>query len=336
MTTLFIGKNIIEIGNFKIAFYAVFILIGAVLAYKLSQYFLKKKGYDPNALETLFYVAFPAGIVGARIWWIIAEGKPIGDIYKIWEGGLAIQGGVLFGAIVGIIFMCVKRKNIPLLLATDCIVPNILLAQAIGRWGNYFNQEVYGYCVNKWNWLPSFFTDRLSIKLNVAGNGWAMNGSEYVYLCDGGYNEMVLPLFLIEGIINVIGWFVIVYGLPKLFKWLSSKTNNVVKLANGDLMCSYLIWYGTVRAILEPLRNVDFIMGTTNPDASANSMTSVIMSIIFIVLGVVGIICCHLYDKFGKKKVLLDTNVISNSEAELETVSIDNLEKEEKVDNDEK
>lgn len=333
MNSLFVGKNIIEIGEFKIAFYAVCILGGAILAYKLSQYFLKKKGYDPNALETLFYIAFPAGIVGARLWWIIAEGKPFGDIYKIWEGGLAIQGGVLLGVIAGVIFMVTKRKNIPLLLATDCIVPNILLAQAIGRWGNFFNQEVYGYCVERWNWLPTFITDRLSIRLNLEGNGWmTLSNGNYVYLCEGGASQMVLPLFLIESVLNTIGFFVIVYGIPALFKFISNKTKGKIKLANGDLMCSYLIWYGIVRAVLEPLRNVEFIMGTTNPDAAAGSMTSVIMSIGFIVLGVLGIVGCHLYDKFGKKKQILDTNVISGSEAEDQTVSIDELnENEEKV-----
>lgn len=329
MNSLFIGKNIIEIGPIKIAFYAVCILGGAILAYVLSRYFLKKKGYDPNALENLFYVAFPAGIVGARLWWIIAEGKPFGDIYKIWEGGLAIQGGVLLGALVGIIFMVTRRKNIPLLLATDCIVPNILLAQAIGRWGNYFNQEVYGYCVDRWTWLPNFFTDRLSIKLNIEGNGWAtLANGDYIYLCEGGANQMVLPLFLIESVLNTIGWVIIIYAIPALFKWLSSKTNGKVKIVNGDLMCSYLIWYGVIRMILEPLRNVNFIMGTNDPNATSGSMTSVLMSIAFIIIGVLGIVGCHLYDRFGKKKVLLDTNVISGSEAEDTTVSIDVLNQE--------
>lgn len=314
---MFIGKNIIEIGNFKIAWYAVFILVGAILAYKLSQYFLKKKGYDPNSLENLFYVAFPSGIVGARVWWIIAENRPLEDVYKIWQGGLAIQGGVIFGALVGIIFMVTRRKNIPLLLATDCIVPTILLAQAIGRWGNYFNQEVYGYCVDKWDWLPSFFTDRLSIKLLTDGSGWETISGNYVYLCDGGASQMVLPLFLIESVVNVLGFFFIVYDIPKLFKYLSNKTNGKVKIVNGDLMGCYFVWYGIVRMIMEPLRNINFIMGTTDPNAQTQAMTSVKMSIFYIIIGLLVIVLCHLYDRFGKKKKLLDTNVISNNDSQV-------------------
>lgn len=333
MMNLFIPKGI-KIGSLTIAFYAICIIIGAIVAYQLSRHYLKKKGYDPNAIENLFYVAFPSGIIGARIWWMIAERQPIQDIYKIWQGGLAIQGGVLAGAAVGIIFMITRRKNIPVLLATDCIVPTILVAQAIGRWGNFFNQEVYGYCVDKWNWLPPFISDRLSIALNSAGDGWATSnwtgdlfngGDGYYYLCDGGASKMVLPLFLIEGLLNLAGFFIIVYGIPALFKFLSKKTNDKISLANGDLMCCYLMWYGTVRLILEPLRNEKFIMGV---DGGVGSAKSMVMSIIFIVMGVLGIVGCHLFKYFWPKRKVLDTNVISGSEASKDSASIAEINKE--------
>ena len=68
------GQKQITIFGISIAYYAICILIGAITAYKLSQHFLKKRGYDPEAIETLFYIAFPAGIIGARLWWVIAEG----------------------------------------------------------------------------------------------------------------------------------------------------------------------------------------------------------------------------------------------------------------------
>lgn len=331
---LFVGKNILEftIGDGKIAitFYAICILLGAIIAYKLSQFFLKKKGFDPNAIETLFYVAFAAGIIGARIWWVIAENEPFENFYKIWEGGLAIQGGVLVGGLVGIIFMIKRRPNIPVLLATDCIVPNILVAQAIGRWGNFFNQEVYGKCVDRWTFLPSFITDRLSIALNSTGNDWAtsnwtgdlyLGANNYYYLCEGGANQMVLPLFLIEGIINLCGFFILTFGIPALFKFINKKCK-AISLANGDLMCGYLIFYGIARAILEPLRNEKFIMGVENGQGNAQS---IMMSILFIVLGIIGIVFCHLYDRFWKKKKVLETNVITGSEADKNAVSIAEL-----------
>ena len=139
MNSLFFIPSGIYIGNLHIAFYAICIIVGAIVAYKLSQHFLKKKGFDPEAIENLFYIAFPCGIVGARIWYVIAQwsaefaSRPWYKVFFIWEGGLAIQGGVIAGVVAGVIFMIKRRPNIPVLLAADCIVPTILIAQAIGR-----------------------------------------------------------------------------------------------------------------------------------------------------------------------------------------------------------
>lgn len=323
------GYKQIEIFGLRITYYAICIVLGAICAYKLSQYFLKKKGYDPGAIENLFYVAFPSGIIGARIWWVLAElngefaGRPWYEIFAIWNGGLAIQGGALAGIIVGVIFMIKRRPNIPVLLATDCIVPTILVAQAIGRWGNFFNQEVYGNCVSTWTWLPDFIENRLVIQISNSGYVQSAAGS-YVYLC-GSADQMVVPLFLIEGICNVAGFFLIAYGIPALFRWISRITQNKVSLAQGDLMCSYLIWYGVVRAILEPLRNPQFTMGSTDGKTHLNSLY---MSIAFIVIGIVGIVLCHLYRNRWRKPVL-DSNTISGSEAEKEAVTVSEAAQEE-------
>lgn len=133
---------------------------------------------------------------------------------------------------------------------------------------------------------------------------------------------MVVPLFLIESVINVIGFCLIMFAIPALFNFIKEKTNNKIHLANGDLMCCYLIWYGIVRMILEPLRNPKFIMGVNNAsDLAKANMKSFIMSIIFIVLGIIGIVFCHLYEKKWQKKVL-DTNVISGSEAEKDSIPL--------------
>ena len=91
-----------------------------------------------------------------------------------------------------------KRKNIPILTAVDCIVPNILIAQAIGRWGNFFNQEVYGKCVDRWNWLPDFLENRFIFQ--VTNDGYTK-----IPLCDTA-DQMVVPLCFIESILNVIGF----------------------------------------------------------------------------------------------------------------------------------
>lgn len=328
---MFLVSNGFSIGGLKITFYAICILLGAICAYKLSQLFLKRRGYDPEAIENLFYIAFPAGIVGARIWYVIATwadefaDRPFYKVFYIWEGGLAIQGGVILGIIAGVIFMILRRPNIPALLATDCIVPTILVAQGIGRWGNFFNQEVYGKCVDSkyWSWLPNFIEDRFTYavqKDNGWITGWAMNGDSRTYLCQEG--QLAEPLFLIESLINIGGFLLIAIAIPKLFKFVAKKTNNRISLANGDLMCLYIVWYGVVRAIMEPLRDPQFIMG---------DFASKYMAYVFIVVGIIGIVLCHLYKNlWQKKKPVLDTNVIPGSEAADEAVNISEVAKEEK------
>lgn len=265
----------INIFGFEIRFYAIFILTGAILAFVLAIYHNKKQGtYDKSTFENLFYIAFPAGILGARLWYVIAEwdkefaGQPFYHVFEIWKGGLAIHGGVLIGILVGMLFVHYKKRHVNVLKVADVIVPGILLAQAIGRFGNFFNCEVYGYCIDRESisFLPEFMVEQL--KYDEMGN----------LACGPG--QVTLPLFLIEGVINVIGYFVIMfafrYGLKKYKR-------------DGDMIGCYFIWYGVVRAILEPLRHKKFQMGT--------NLTSVWMSIAFVVIGIAIIVLCHVFDK---------------------------------------
>lgn len=250
----------IPFDNPKIAFYALFILIGAFTAYRIAANKARAEGYKPDIFETILYIAFPLGIVGARIWWVISEwnrqltSHDFLSIIDIRSGGLAIQGGVLLGAWVGMWFVAERRKQIPLLKATDLIVPGILIAQAIGRLGNFTNVEVYGAAANpeSWSFLPRIIITQMQSK----------DGTFYV------------PLFLIEALANVLGYFVLTYGVGKgLKKWIK----------NGDLCFGYLVWYGTVRYVMEPLRDPEFIMGTSQQ-----------MSLVFIIVGIVLILINHL------------------------------------------
>ena len=270
----------INFGSFEIRFYAIFIIIGAIIAYILSRYFCRKEGFDDTILEGTFYLAFPMGIVGARIWYVIAEwskefaSQPFYKVFAIWEGGLAIQGGGLLGALVGILYIHHRKPNYNVLAIADLVVPNILVAQAIGRWGNFFNAEVYGLCVDEsqWSFLPNFIIEQLHY--NSAGD-----------LACGG-SQIVTPLFLIESVVNLIGFVLLMFVVRKfLKKWLCP----------GDLIASYMIWYGIVRAIMEPMRNPTFQMGS-------NTMASQLMAYIFIVLGVLLIVVFHLLDRYKKKK----------------------------------
>lgn len=287
----------IKIGeSFQIRFYALFILSGAIFVYFLCDAYVFRKYGKHGILENLFYVAFPAGIVGARIWYVIGNWKVERfnenpwKAFEMWKGGLAIMGGAVFGALAGIIFIFLRRKYLNLRWTADLVVPTILIAQAIGRWGNFFNQEVYGAIadVNNWMFLPATIREQMII---------------------GG--DFRVPLFLIESIVNLTGYFVIRYVVGRaLAKW------TII----GDQAASYMIWYGLTRFIMEPLRNPRYKMG-------AGGDWSWIWSIIFIALGILLIGANHIYNHYRKpifypmpqegviltKKMLEEKSLISDS-----------------------
>lgn len=284
MSKLLALPTSIGIGDFQVTFYSICILTGAVLALVIGMFRVKKLGYDPHRLENLFLVAFPAGLIGARLWYIICQWhefapafekgffQGIGGLFGISESGiqiagLAIEGGAFVGIVVGILFVMKYRKEMKALDVADVVIPGILLAQAIGRWGNFFNQEVYGQIVDSqpWSWLGNWFVEQMTI--------------------NGHFRQ---PLFLIESSINILGFFVLTFGIGN--KYLKKY------LVPGTVSFCYFIWYGTVRAILEPLRDQAFIM---------TDYVSVVTSIVFVVFGVLGIILLYLYKFYLKKKFKL-------------------------------
>ena len=249
MNSLFFIPSGIYIGNLHIAFYAICIIVGAIVAYKLSQHFLKKKGFDPEAIENLFYIAFPCGIVGARIWYVIAQwsaefaSKPWYKVFFIWEGGLAIQGGVIAGVVAGVIFMIKRRPNIPVLLAADCIVPTILIAQAIGRWGNFFNQEAFG--TNTETALFRMWSTKIRDELAANQYDLLQKGMEV------DPNMPVHPTFLYESVWCIALFLILHFFIKKRRKF------------KGEIFLLYGIGYGLERMVVEGLRTDSLYIGST-------------------------------------------------------------------------
>lgn len=281
-----------KIGPLEITFYACCILLGALFSLGFTMLRMKQKGYNPRDIENLFLIAFPAGLVGARLWYCIAQshefvrydaagnyhfglsllsciGVEFNNATSQFQfnglSGLAIQGGVVLGVLVGVMFVIKYRKHMKLFDIADAAVPSILIAQAIGRWGNFFNQEVYGKPVpaKYWSWLGQWFIDQMTIP--EAG-------------IEAG--EIANPLFLIEGCINVVGFLILFVVLGILLKKY---------VLPGVVTFSYFIWYGIVRVIMEPLRNSKFIM---SPNESFS--TSQFVAILFIVFGVVAVSCIYI------------------------------------------
>lgn len=244
-------SSFVDIGSISIKWYAVLILIGAFSAFYVIQKNLRKLGYPSGLIDDLFFGSLVFGIIGARVWYVLFYdlqtylADPI-SILMTWQGGMAIQGGLLLGALFAFFFL--KRKGISFMRFADAIVPNILIAQAIGRWGNFMNQEAYGKIVDEayFNLFPAF------IKNNM--------------LIGGSYRE---PTFLYESILNIVGFILIVYVLKRF-------SDN----RRGDLMYAYLMWYGVTRFWVEGLRTDSLMfMGLRMAQLT---------SIVFILVGLLG------------------------------------------------
>ena len=215
----------IKIGPFSIYWYSLFITIGFVLGIILALNEAKKQGIDKETMIDYFFYLIPLVLVGARLYYVLFNlgyylNNPI-DIFKVWEGGLAIHGGVIVGVIVTIVFF--KKRKINFLKITDIMVISLILGQAIGRWGNFINKEAFGpvttiEALQKLH-IPKFIIDGMFIS--------------------GNYYQ---PTFFYESIWCILGFIILL--LIRKFK----KTNL------GELTSYYLIWYGLGRLMIESLR----------------------------------------------------------------------------------
>ena len=268
--------NIESTASPNLAFYALCILGGAILVYFMCDHYLYIQYGRHGIVESTFLVAFPAGIIGARIGYVIGnfnlprtEGGFDGvfdyHVFAIWEGGLTILSGALIGIIVGVIWYMWRNKGMSIWLAVDIIVPTILIAQGVGRWGNFFNCEVHGLesDVNNWKWLPEIIWRNAAYSDT---NGLASEGHIYV------------PLFFIEGLVNFFGYFLLahVFGI---------KFRKQTEL--GDLAFGYIVWYGLTRVFMEPLRNSSYNMG-------GQGYWSWMWALIFVFAGTLLIVLNHL------------------------------------------
>jgi phosphatidylglycerol---prolipoprotein diacylglyceryl transferase len=221
--------------SFHIYFYGILIMLGVVAAAFLGQAEAKRRGINPDYIwDALFWVVL-AGIVGARLWHVftpppsmVAQGittqwyftHPL-DLINIRNGGLGIPGAIIGGALA--LWLYCRSKKISFLTLADTAIPGVALAQAIGRWGNFFNQEVYGKPTN----LP------WKIYIDPAHRVEGYTGFGYYH-----------PLFLYECLWNLLNMAVLLWLGRRFGKWLKP----------GDLFFIYMIMYAIGRFSLEFLR----------------------------------------------------------------------------------
>jgi prolipoprotein diacylglyceryl transferase len=139
--------NGISIGPLRLHLYGLMIALGVGAAVWLAQRRWTARGGEPGTMAAIAVWGVPAGLIGARLYsvitsWQVDTGGHWYKVFAIWDGGLGIWGGILCGVIFGVIGA--MRKGIDWRAALDCVTPGLALAQAVGRWGNYFNQELYG------------------------------------------------------------------------------------------------------------------------------------------------------------------------------------------------
>ncbi|MBT4678103.1 MAG: prolipoprotein diacylglyceryl transferase, partial [Acidimicrobiaceae bacterium] len=136
----------ISIGPLELRAYGLMIALGVLAAVMLSQKRLTARGGDPEVISTIAMWAVPAGLIGSRLYHVATDWRSFRgrweDVPALWQGGLGIPGGLMAGVLVGV--LVARRSGLSTAMVLDVMIPTIPVAQAIGRWGNWFNQEVFG------------------------------------------------------------------------------------------------------------------------------------------------------------------------------------------------
>ena len=209
-----------EIGDFEIAWYALIITLGmlAAIFYAVTQ--VKKIGLSSDELLDFAIFAIPIGVIGARAYYVISKPdsfSTLKEILNIRNGGLAIYGGLIAGALTVLVICYIKK--IKFLAFADCVMPGIMLAQGIGRWGNFTNGEAFG--------------SETEIFCRMGLNN-ILTGYRTIY---------VHPTFLYESLWSVTGFLLIFFLIRKL------------KSYDGQIFYVTCAWYGFGRMLIEQLRS---------------------------------------------------------------------------------
>lgn len=221
-----------NLGPLSVRWYGIIIAVGILLGYFVAQRALVKVGLHKDTLVDIIFYSALFGFIAARIYFVIFQwpyyAENPSEIIKIWHGGIAIHGGLIGGFLAGVIVCKVKNLN-PFQIG-DIVAPSIILAQGIGRWGNFMNHEAHGGPVSR------AFLEQLHLPNFIIENMY-INGQYYH------------PTFLYESIWDVAG-FIILVNIRKHLKL-------------GETFFLYLTWYSIGRFFIEGLRT-DSLMLTSN------------------------------------------------------------------------
>ena len=242
-----------NIFGFNVYYYSLCILLGVIVAYILITREGKKQGLTKEFTSDLIFYTLIIGILGARVYYCVFNldyylANP-SEILKIYNGGLAIHGGVIAGLIF--VYFYTKKKNVSFIKILDIVAPAVIIAQSFGRWGNFFNQEAHGGITTYQN-LKNMHIPEFII------NGMHIEGKYYY------------PTFFFESIWCLIGFMILM---------IARRNKNLRK---GFQIGFYFIWYGIGRFFIEALRT-DSLMFFNLKIAQIVSLVGIIIGIIIIV-----------------------------------------------------
>jgi len=243
----------VELGPFTIYWYSLFVLSGFLAGYFLLYREFKNQEMSLDFLSNYFFYVIPIVIIGARIQYVIFRWEnyqnKLSQIFAIWNGGLAVHGGIIAGVIFSIWYA--KKHKINIIRFLDMCAPSLILGQAIGRWGNFFNQEAFGYPVDaeflRSVFIPEFIIEGMNIK--------------------GVYHH---PTFFYEFLMCMLGFVVIMI------------IRHRTKAKLGIQTALYFIIYGISRFFIESLRADSLMMGSMRV-AQLISIVMIIGGIAFLI-----------------------------------------------------
>ncbi|MBR3660350.1 MAG: prolipoprotein diacylglyceryl transferase [Bacilli bacterium] len=242
-----------DLGFIEIYWYSITMLLGVVLGSLLAYLEIKRLKLDKEYYFNMLFYAIIFGFIGARFYYVLFNLdyylNNLGEIIAVWNGGLAIHGGIIGGVLTIIVYSLINQRKInEILKYMDISAVGVMIGQIIGRWGNFFNQEAHGG-ISSIKFLKSLYIPDFIIK------GMTIN------------NIVYHPTFLYESLLNLIGLIIL----------LIVRHNKKIK--NGMILSLYLIWYSIVRFFIESMRTDSLMIG--------NLKMAQVISIILIVCGII-------------------------------------------------
>ena len=286
------GAELIQLGPFSLRWYGLLIAISVLAGLNLSSKLACKKGLKKSLINDLLPILVLASVIGARIYYVVFEWRnyigskfwssinflnlniPIPAAIEIWGGGIAIHGALIMGTL-SVMFFCRRRRE-SFWDVIDVLVPSVALGQAVGRWGNFFNNEAFGIPTNlPWKlFIPYEFRPAI------------FSSQDYFH-----------PTFLYESVWNIFVFVILIF----LFK---KSNKNEISLPSGSLSCIYLISYSLGRVWIEALRVDPLCLGGIPPFCEGGLRMAQLISLLFMSAGLLG-----MWRIYFSKKALPDPSL---------------------------